>query len=91
VERNERTTAIGRRELISAVEQKIIGCPMTGERRDRGVLVGALSDGFSAVAAVFRGKNQLVLGQIEVAIGPAVVGTALTSSSAGSLAPFSGV
>jgi hypothetical protein len=77
VERTECAPAIGRRELIPAVKQEVIGRPMTGKRRDRGVLVGAIPDGLSAIAAVFRGKNQFFLGQIEVAIGSAIVGTAL--------------
>src|SRR6202012_4657196 len=34
-------------------------------------------DGFPSTSSVFRGKDQLLLSQIEVAIGPAVVGTAL--------------
>src|ERR1700748_2158517 len=77
MERDKRAAAIGRRELIPAVKQQIIGRPMSGKCRDRGALVGTLSDGFSAIAAVFRGEDQLLLSQIEVAIGPAVVGTAL--------------
>src|SRR5260370_27893137 len=50
--------------------------PNAPERPRWGALVGAQPDGF-AVAAVFGGKHELLLAQIEVAVRPAIVGAAL--------------
>src|SRR3984893_5646814 len=77
MEGDECTTLVGRRELTSVVQQEVVGSPMAGEDRDRGALVGTTPDRLSAVAAVLRGKDELLLGQVEVAIRPAVVGIAL--------------
>src|SRR5262245_29574522 len=50
---------------------------MRWKRRNGSALVGATSDRLSPVAAILRSEDQLLLGQLEVAIRPAVVGVAL--------------
>src|SRR5215831_15594239 len=77
MEGDECASLVGSRELTSVIKQEIVGRPMSGKGRDRCALVRTEPDRFPAVAAVFRGKDQLVLSEIKITIRPAVIGAAL--------------
>ena len=71
VEGDERPAPVGRRELLTIIEHEVVGRPVGGEGRDRASLLSAQPD-FLPVAAVLRGEDQLLLGQVEIAIRPAM-------------------
>src|SRR5260221_7114973 len=77
MEGDECTSPIGSRELTSVIKQEVVGRPMAGKGRDGCALTGTQPNRFAAVATVFRGKDQLVLGEIKITIRPAVIGAAL--------------
>src|SRR5262249_8959654 len=74
MEGDECASLVGSRELTSVIKQEVVGRPMSGKGRDRCALVRTEPDRFPAVAAVFRGKDQLVLSEIKLTIWPAVIG-----------------
>src|SRR5262249_57557423 len=78
VEGDERTALVGSGELTPVIKQEVVGRPMPGKRRDGCSLVGTRPDRFPAVAAVFRGKHELVLGKIALTLRPALLASALT-------------
>src|SRR5258708_22740994 len=77
MEGDECTSLIGSRELTSVIEQEVVGRQMGGKGREGCSLIGTKRNGFAAVAAVFRGKDKFVLGEIKITIRPAVIGAAL--------------
>src|SRR5215469_2612358 len=77
MEGDECTSLIGSRELTSVIKHEIVGRPMPGKGRDGCALIGTQPNRLAAVAAVFRGEDKLVLGEIKITIRPAVVGAAL--------------
>src|SRR5260370_23566653 len=77
MEGDECTTLVGSRELTSVIKQEVVGRPMAGKGRDGCTLIGTQPNRFAAIAAVFRRKDQLVLGEIKITIRPAVIGAAL--------------
>src|SRR5215831_19114295 len=77
MEGDECTSLIGGRELTSVIKQEVVGRRMAGKGRDECALVGTQPNRFAAVAAVFRGEDKLVLGEIKITIRPAVIRGAL--------------
>src|SRR5260370_14481893 len=77
MEGDECTYPIRSRELTSVIKQEVVGRPMAGKGRDGCTLIGTQPNRFAAVAAIFRGKDKLVLGEIKITIRPAVIGAAL--------------
>src|SRR5215469_4481632 len=73
VEGNEAAVVVARREARAGVERQVVRCPMSWKRRDGGELLRAHADRLTTVTAVLGREHELLLGLIEVALGPAVV------------------
>ena len=70
-------SSIRSRKLISEVKREIVGRPMGWKPRYGCLLLRADPNGLAAIAAIFRSQDELVLGVVEIALWPAVVGAAL--------------
>src|SRR5882757_8718992 len=62
MEGDECAPLVGRRELLSIINQEVIGRPMPREDRYRGSLVGTQPDRLAAVPAILWSKDEPVLG-----------------------------
>jgi hypothetical protein len=77
VEYDKRSSLVGRRELLAVVEEEGIRCPVGREDCNRASLLRAQTDGLAAIAPVLWSKNELLLGQVIVALGPPIGGATL--------------
>ena len=73
VERNESATLIRGGEGLPGIDQKIVRRPVTGQRCDRSLFLGADAD-LPAVATIFRRQHELIRKSIIIAFRPTIVG-----------------
>src|ERR1700757_192231 len=77
MECNEGAVFIGRWELVTLIDQHVVGRPMGREGRYRPLLLRADAHGLSAIATIFRGEDELFLDVIVIAFRPAEIAALL--------------